>query len=231
MSASIAVASPEPPPGRPSLAATHPNLFRQGTDILQDIMHISSLRIDEEGINTIVEGLEGFLSKVVEFVRDPLSSRGPNDSVAHWPEQTYRAIQRIERVLPRTKSIEEVMNSRATPVKPTWASVAAWKTLQPIGTPRMVHDDIASLRQIKIRIANVTERKTVWTTANRMIVEGVATKAKGSGVVGVKKLPSGDVLVQYNSKNRLVRRSSYRAMDSLTRSLPLLSSCLSSSQQ
>jgi hypothetical protein len=48
----------------------------------------------------------------------------------------------------------------------------------------------------------------VWTTANRTIVESVATGAKGSGVVGVKKLPSGDILVQLKeqaSKEKLVR--------------------------
>jgi hypothetical protein len=77
-----------------------------------------------------------------------------------------------------------------------------------------------SLRQIKVRIADLTERKTIWTTANRTIVEGVATKAKGNGVVGVKKLPSGDILVQLKeqaSKEKPVRSQGW---------LPLLSLCL-----
>jgi hypothetical protein len=32
---------------------------------------------------------------VGDFVRDTLSSRGPNDSVADWVEQIFKAIQRI----------------------------------------------------------------------------------------------------------------------------------------
>lgn len=80
-----------------------------------------------------------------------------------------------------------------------------------------------SLRQIKVRIADLTERKTIWTTANRTIVEGVATKAKGNGVVGVKKLPSGDILVQLKeqaSKEKLVRSQGW--LDSIAPSAKLV---------
>ena len=86
------VTGPKPPPERPSLAATHPQLFRQGNDILQSIMQIMSITPTEEGIGAIVDGLPGFLDKVGDFVRDTLSSRGPNDSVAYWVEQTFKAI-------------------------------------------------------------------------------------------------------------------------------------------
>src|SRR5712672_2021227 len=71
------VAGAEPPPERPSLAATHPQLFSRGNDILQSIMQIMSITPTEEGISAIVEGLPGFLDKVGDFVRDTLSSRGP----------------------------------------------------------------------------------------------------------------------------------------------------------
>jgi hypothetical protein len=45
----------------------------------------------EEGISAIVEGLPRFLDKVGDFVRDILSSRRPNDSVAYWVKQTFKA--------------------------------------------------------------------------------------------------------------------------------------------
>ena len=203
--APIGVAGAEPPPERPSLAATHPQLFRQGNDILQSIMQIMSITPTEEGITAIVEGLPGFLDKVGDFVRDTLSSRGPNDSVAYWVEQTFKAVQRIEQ-LPRTKSGDNTIP--AIPRKPTWAAIAARQMLQPIETPRMLADDVASLGQIKVRITDLTERKNLWTTANRTIVEKVVEKGNGSGVVGVKKLPSGDIIVQLKEqagKEKLVR--------------------------
>ena len=42
-----------------------------------------SIILTEEGITVIIEGLPGFLDKVGDFVRDTLSSRGPNDSVTY----------------------------------------------------------------------------------------------------------------------------------------------------
>jgi hypothetical protein len=80
------IAGTEPPPERPSLAATYLQLFRQGNDILQSIMQIMSIVLTEEGITVIVEGLPGFLDKVGDYIQDTLSSRGPNDSVAYWVE-------------------------------------------------------------------------------------------------------------------------------------------------
>ena len=56
---------------------------------------------------------------------------------------------------------------------------------------RMLSDDVASLRQIKVRITDPTERKNIWTTANRTIVEKVGEKGNGNGIVGVRKPPSG----------------------------------------
>jgi hypothetical protein len=147
----------------------------------------------------------GFLNKVGDFVQDTLSSHGPNDSVAYCVEQTFKAVQCIEQT-PRTKSGDNKIP--AIPRKPTWAALAARQMLQPIETLRMLANDVASLRQIKVRITDLTERKTLWTTANRTIVEGVVEKGNGGGVVGVKKLPSGDIMVQLKEqagKEKLVR--------------------------
>jgi hypothetical protein len=129
------VAGAEPPPERPSLAATHPQLFPQGNDILQSIMQIMSITPTEEGISAIVEGLSRFLDTVGDFVRDTLSSRGPNDSVAYWVEQTFKAIQRIEQ-MPRTKPGDNTIPAILR--KPTWAAVTARQILQPNATPRML---------------------------------------------------------------------------------------------
>ena len=62
--------------------------------------------------------------------------------------------------------------------------------------------------QIKVRITDLTERKNLWTTANRTIVEKVVEKGNGDGVVGIKKLLSSDILVQLKEqagKEKLVR--------------------------
>jgi hypothetical protein len=77
------VAGPELPLERLSLAATYPQLFRQGNNNLQSIMQIMSITLTEEGIGAIVDSLPGSLDKVSDFIRDTLSSRGPNDSVTH----------------------------------------------------------------------------------------------------------------------------------------------------
>jgi hypothetical protein len=55
-------------------------------------MQIMSITPTEEGITAIVEGLLGFLDEVGDFVRDTLSSRGPNDSVAYCVEQTFKSV-------------------------------------------------------------------------------------------------------------------------------------------
>ena len=69
----------------------------------------------------------------------------------------------------------------------TWATVATMP-------PRPSIDEKA-LREIKVRITNTQERKALWTTANKEVLDKVAKKADRVGVVGIKKLPSGDIVV------------------------------------
>jgi hypothetical protein len=85
----------------------------------------------------------------------------------------------------------------------------------------MLSDNVTSLRQIKVRITDLTERKSPWTTANRTIVKKVMEKGNESRMVGVKKLPSGDIVVQL--KEQAARRSLYRAGNGLNKSLFLQS--------
>jgi hypothetical protein len=64
------------------------------------------------------------------------------------------------------------------------------------------------LWQIKVRITDLTERKNLWTTVNRTIIKKVVEKGNRTGIVGVKKLLSGDILVQLKEqagKEKLVR--------------------------
>jgi hypothetical protein len=81
-----------------------------------------SITLTEEGIGAIVDSLPRFLDKVGDFIRDTLSSRGPNNLVAYWVEQTFKAVQCIEQT-PRIKSRDNT--NPILPWKPTWAAVIA----------------------------------------------------------------------------------------------------------
>jgi hypothetical protein len=79
-----------------------------------------SITLTEEGITVIIEGLPGFLNKVGDFIRDTLSLHRPNDTVAYWVEQTFKAVQCIEQlpcIKPRDNTIPVI------PRKPTWAAI------------------------------------------------------------------------------------------------------------
>ena len=88
---------PELPPSRPTLTMTHPELQRQGEQILKDIMDISEEGNKGEDIQSFLERLPGLFEKMSDFIGATLSTRGPNDGVAYWAEQTYKAVQRIEK--------------------------------------------------------------------------------------------------------------------------------------
>jgi hypothetical protein len=112
--------------------------------------------------------------------------------VAYWAEQTFKAVQRIEK---RTQ-VPGLVPSKA--IKPSWAAVASRPH------PGVAREGLA-LRQVKVHVADTTERQALWTTPNNTILQRVLQGAKGAGVVGVKKLPSGDVVIQ--TKDRAGRES------------------------
>ena len=83
-----------------------------------------------------------------------------------------------------------------------WARVAS--------LPPPLTEDESLLRQVKVRVTNYTERKALWTIANSVILQRVVRKADNVGVIGVKKLPSGDLVIQLKEqagKEVLGRRS------------------------
>jgi hypothetical protein len=75
------------------------------------------------------------------------------------------------------------------------------------------------LRQVKVWVTDLAERKAIWTTANSEILQRVVRKADNAGVVGVKKLPSGDLVIQLKEragKEVLNRRSAWLEQVSLS---------------
>lgn len=57
-----------------------------------------------------------------------------------------------------------------------------------------------ALRQVKVRVDDPRERTALWTIANHNILEKVAAKEGEVGVVGVRKLPSGDMVIQLKDR-------------------------------
>ncbi len=133
--------------------------------------------------SALVAQLPGLFDLVTEFVGALLTARGPNDGVAHWAEQTIKAVQRIEK---RTQVPEKTARNA---IRPSWAAIASRPH------PGIAKEALA-LRQVKVHVANITERQALWTTPNNTILQRVLQGAKGAGVVGVKKLQSRDVVVQ-----------------------------------
>ena len=58
--------------------------------------------------------------------------------------------------------------------------------------------DGKALSEVKVRITDAAERKVLWTTANNTVLDKVARKAEGVGVIEVRKLPSKDIVIQLN---------------------------------
>ena len=89
--------------------------------------------------------------------------------------------------------------------EPSWAAVASRPH------PGVAREGTA-LRQVKVHVPDVAERRALWTTPNNTILQRVVQGAKGAGVVRVKKLPSGDIVIQTKErggKESLAQRSAW----------------------
>ena len=102
MSSVAGRAGPELPPSRPTLAATHPEIASQGQAIIEEIMKLSNPDNSwrEGHCQGLLDRLPGLFDAVSNFVGATLAIRGPNDGVAYWAEQTYKAVQRLEQRAP-----------------------------------------------------------------------------------------------------------------------------------
>ena len=77
---------PEPPPSRPTLATTHPELASLGERIIVDIHELmdkgSKSRTGDE-FEALTAQLPDLFNSVLDFVGAALATRGHYDNVAH----------------------------------------------------------------------------------------------------------------------------------------------------
>jgi hypothetical protein len=144
---------PELPPSRPTLATTHPELASLGELIISNIQLLIAQGNESrtgEDFKALAEQLPGFCDSVLDFVGTALATRGHYNNVAHWVEQTYKAVRKLG-------SASSTAIATPTPSnklnKPSWARVAS---LPPPPT-----EDESLLRQIKVRVADPVERKAI----------------------------------------------------------------------
>ena len=72
---------------------THPALSSQGETLITEINKVFEEGERSGGLpGSLLERLPALFLSTVEFIGAALSTRGPNDGVAHWAEQTFRAV-------------------------------------------------------------------------------------------------------------------------------------------
>ena len=78
-----------------TLATTHPELASLGELIISNIqllMEQGNKSCTGDDFRALVEQLPGFCDSVLDFVGTALVTCGHYDNVAHWVEQTYKAV-------------------------------------------------------------------------------------------------------------------------------------------
>jgi hypothetical protein len=87
----------------------------------------------------LAEQLLSFCDSVLDFVETALVTHGHYDNMAHWVEQTYKAVQKLESV--SSTAIATSIPSN-TPNKPLWARIAS--------LPLLSTEDKSLLQQVKV---------------------------------------------------------------------------------
>jgi hypothetical protein len=107
---------PDPPPTRPTLAMSNPELGSLGGEIIATIMDIAD-EGKQRSHNSVVSMLPELFDKVLHFVEDALSVRGLNDNAAHWAEQTYEIVRKLEKtsLLGRSPALSATTTVAPTP--------------------------------------------------------------------------------------------------------------------
>src|ERR1700724_2057186 len=98
---SIRREGPELPPSCLTLATTYPELASLGELIISNIQLLieqGNKSCTGDDFRTLAEQRPGFCDSVLDFVRTVLATCGHYDNVAHWVEQTYKAVQKLENV-------------------------------------------------------------------------------------------------------------------------------------
>jgi len=114
----------------------------------------------------LVAQLPDLFNNVTELVTTALATRGCYDNVANWVEQTYKAVRKLG----SASSTAITPPITTTSNKPTWARVTSH--------PPPPTQDEATLRQVKVRVTDPADRKTIWTTANAAILQRVVKKQR-----------------------------------------------------
>jgi hypothetical protein len=83
---------------QPTLATTHPELASLGELIISNIQVLidqGNKSCTGDDFRALAEQLPGFCDSVLGFVETVLVTCGHYDNVAHWVEQTYKAVQKL----------------------------------------------------------------------------------------------------------------------------------------
>jgi hypothetical protein len=129
MSPSMGI-GPDVPPTHPTFGTTYLQYKSLGLEIVTDLMNITEgeeVEMLGEEASSLLEHFGPLFSKVLEFVEGVLETCSLYDRVVYWVEQTFKAVQHIEKrpgAAPSTAptTVEPSVASRALR---TWASVAA----------------------------------------------------------------------------------------------------------
>jgi hypothetical protein len=108
-----------------TLATTHSELASLGEQIICNIQTLIEQRNKSytgDDFKALAEQLPGFCDSVLDFVETALATHGHYDNVAHWVEQTYKAVQKLGSTSSTAIVTPTLLN---TPNKPSWARVAS----------------------------------------------------------------------------------------------------------
>jgi hypothetical protein len=92
---------PELPPSRPTLATTYPELASLGELIIsyiQVLIDQGNKSYTGDDFRALAEQLPGFCDSVLGFVETVLMIYSYYNNVAHWVEQIYKTVQKLENV-------------------------------------------------------------------------------------------------------------------------------------
>lgn len=174
-----------PPAAPKTLGEAFPHLQKIGTDILETVQRATrAFQGSEEAAASFLDYLPTFLESVRGFASDALAAEVPRDlTAAFWAERTYKAVKDLEvrqQAAPSGKGVVPLKSTR------TWAAIAQWTS-----------PESRALREVKVRVGDSTERKQIWATPNKEILQKLVKQiGEEAGVVGVRKYPSGDLAIQ-----------------------------------
>jgi hypothetical protein len=138
---------------QPTLATTHSELASLGEQIIfrvQAFIEQRNKSCTGDDFKVLAEQLPGFCDSVLDFVETVLATCSYYNNIAHWVEQTYKAVQKLGSVSSTaivTSTPSNTLN------KPSWARIAS--------LPLLPTKDESLLQQIKVQITDPAEQKAL----------------------------------------------------------------------